>query len=316
MSIAKVTRRRFLYTGAAAALGVCAFGLDGLVESNDPRLVKLEIPLARLPEAFDGFTIAQLSDFHYDEHFSAVPIRKAVEAVNGMKPDLIVLTGDFVTVPILERPIDRMRATKTAAPCAAILQALQARAGVFAILGNHDATADPTQISGTLRDHGIRVLRNESIPLEGGKNRVWLAGIADALRGEPDLGAAIEKIPASDARILLAHEPDFADEASLQPIDLQLSGHSHGGQVWIPGIGAPWLPPLSKKYPRGLYRVGNLTLYTNIGIGTIRAPIRINCPPEITLITLRSGRGQAIRNDPNKLYSSTARTISVNTTYM
>jgi predicted MPP superfamily phosphohydrolase len=134
------------------------------------------------------------------------------------------------------------------------------------------------------------------VPLERGTHRLWLAGIDDVLRGRPDLGAAIGKIPANEATILLAHEPDFADEASLLPIDLQLSGHSHGGQIWIPGIGAPWLPPLSRKYPRGLYQIGKLTLYTNIGIGTIRAPIRINCPPEITLITLRVGRSQSPRS--------------------
>ena len=87
---------------------------------------------------------------------------------------------------------------------------------------------------------------------------------------------------------MLAHEPDFADEAALTSVDLQLSGHSHGGQIWIPGMGAPWLPPLARNYPRGLYKIENMVLYTNIGIGTIRAPIRINCVPEVTLITLRT----------------------------
>src|SRR6185312_15178332 len=104
------------------------------------------------------------------------------------------------------------------------------------------------------------------------------------LEAQPDLGAAIEKIPSGETTILLAHEPDFAEEAALNSVDLQLSGHSHGGQIWIPGIGAPWLPPLGRRYPRGMYNVGNLVLYTNIGIGTIRAPIRINCVPEVTLI--------------------------------
>jgi predicted MPP superfamily phosphohydrolase len=286
----KLTRRNFLYTGAVLAAGACATGLDGFLESYEPRLVRREIPLTRLPQVFDGFTVAQLSDFHYEEHFSSVPIRKGVEAVNGLQPDLIVLTGDFVTAPFLERPADLGRAAKTAGPCAAMLQALRAKLGVFAVLGNHDAIANSHQITGALHDHGIRVLHNESIPLERAGSRLWLAGIDDALRGQPDLSAAIGKIPKNDARILLAHEPDFADEASLQSVDLQLSGHSHGGQVWIPGLGAPWLPPLSRKYPRGLYKIGNLTLYTNIGIGTIRLPIRINCPPEITLITLRRGR--------------------------
>ena len=102
--------------------------------------------------------------------------------------------------------------------------------------------------------------------------------------------------------MLLAHEPDFADTVATRPVDLQLSGHSHGGQVWIPGLGAPWLPPLGKKYPRGLYRLHNLILYTNIGIGTIRAPIRLNAPPEISLITLRSGtQSRASQKNPNRL---------------
>jgi len=296
LPIQQLTRRKFLYTGALAAAGASALGADGFVESNHPHVVKLEIPLARLPEAFDGLTIAQLSDFHYEGHFSVVPIRKAVESVHRLRPDLIVLTGDFVTVPVLERTPLMVRALSMAAPCAEVLQELQAPLGRFAVLGNHDGELGGARIAGTLRDHGIPVLRNQAVPLERGASRLWVVGIDDVLRGEPDLGAAIEKIPANEATILLAHEPDFADESSLRPIDLQLSGHSHGGQIWIPGIGAPWLPPLSRKYPRGMYKVGNLTLYTNIGIGTIHAPIRINCPPEITLITLRVRHHQSTRS--------------------
>ena len=290
MPIATFTRRKFLYGGAVTALGASVLGADGFVESNHPHLVKIEIVLQRLPESFDGFTIAQLSDFHYNEHFSAVPISKAVEVVNGLKPDLIALTGDFITVPPIDRWGFLKRAIRSAVPCAEKLQPLQAQAGKFAILGNHDGEAAPVYITGVLREHHIPVLRNRSVPLERGGKRIWLAGIDDALRGYPDLGVTLAKIPENETTILLAHEPDFADDASLSPIDLQLSGHSHGGQIWIPGIGAPWLPPLSRKYPRGLYKVGDLTLYTNIGIGTIRAPIRINCPPEITLITLRAKR--------------------------
>lgn len=282
------TRRKFLYGGAGLAVGGAVLGTDGFVESNDPHLVKIEIPLARLPEVFDGFTIAQLSDFHYEEHFSAVPIRKAVDVVNSLHPDLAVFTGDFVTVPVLERQSTLRRAAETAIPCSEVLSTIQARK--VAILGNHDAAAYPERIIAALARYSIPVLRNASVPIERGAARIWLAGIDDALRGDVDLGLTLEKIPADEATILLAHEPDFADEASLRPVDLQLSGHSHGGQIWIPGIGAPWLPPMARKYPRGLRRVGNLTLYTNIGIGTIRAPIRINCKPEITLITLRAAR--------------------------
>ena len=290
MSISgKLTRRKFLYTAAGAISGAAVAGGWGFEESNHPQVTRLEISLARLPHAFDGFTIAQLSDFHYDDRFSAVPIQKAVEIVNGLHPDLIALTGDFVTVPLLSRsPGTRKSFAQGADPCAGILQGLQAPMGKFAVLGNHDANSDPARVVRALRDHHLPVLINRSVPLERGKDRIWLAGIDDVLEGRPDVGLALENIPSSECTILLAHEPDFADEASVTPVDLQLSGHSHGGQVWIPGIGAPWLPPLAKRYPRGLYKVGTLTLYTNIGIGTIRAPIRLNCPPEITLITLRA----------------------------
>jgi predicted MPP superfamily phosphohydrolase len=283
----KLSRRKFFYTGAIAAAGVAVTGAWGLSESNHPQVTRLEIPLARLPRAFDGFTIAQLSDFHYEHRFSVTPIRTAVEIVNGLHPDVLVLTGDFVTVPVLVEGNVR-RFAEAAEPCARILQGLKAPMGRFAILGNHDAGSDPARVTRALRDHGLPVLMNRSVPLQRGKDRIWLAGIDDVLEGRPDIALALQNIPSAEATILLAHEPDFADEVSVTPVDLQLSGHSHGGQVWIPGIGAPWLPPLGRRYPRGLYQIRNLTLYTNFGLGTIRAPVRINCPPEITLITLRS----------------------------
>jgi uncharacterized protein len=285
-SVRKISRRKFLYTGAAGAVGLGVFSAEGLRESYDVRLVKLEMPLRRLPPAFDGFTIAQLSDFHYDDRFSVVPIRKSVEIVNRLRPDLVVLTGDFVTVPMFTQRRVPRRVAAAATPCAEILKDL--RAPKYAVLGNHDAKANPEAIVRILEQRGISVMRNQSVPLERGNGRIWLAGIDDLLQGVPRLSPTIAQIPPDETTILMAHEPDFADHVSSFPIDLQLSGHSHGGQVWIPGIGAPWLPPMATRYPRGLYHIGDLTLYTNIGIGTIRVPMRINCPPEVTLITLRS----------------------------
>lgn len=285
-----LTRRQFLFGGGAvvAATGV---GVDGYLETYRVQLKKIDTRLKRLPAEFEGVTIAQLSDFHYEERFSIFPIRKAVELVNTLRPDLIVLTGDFITVGMLESGSHaRRHAAEAAAPCASILSGLKARLGKYAVLGNHDAFANAALVTGALEASGIPVLNNRSVPIEGNSSQFWLAGIEDALEAQPDLGAAIEKIPPGEATILLAHEPDFAEEAALKSIDLQLSGHSHGGQIWIPGIGAPWLPPLGRRYPRGMYNVGNLILYTNIGIGTIRAPIRINCVPEVTLITLRAGQ--------------------------
>jgi uncharacterized protein len=283
------TRRQFLYTGAAAVAAVTALGTDGYLESYNLQLKRIEIPLRRLPHQFDGFTIVQLSDFHYEEEFSAFPIRRSVELVNSLQPDLVVFTGDFVTVPMFSFGSQAARASANAVfPCAAVLSHIKSRMGSFAILGNHDAHSNPALVASGLRSHGIPLLKNSCVPIEHAGARFWLVGIDDALEGQPDLGAAIEKIPNGEPIILLAHEPDFADEAALTPVDLQLSGHSHGGQIWIPGLGAPWLPPLARNYPRGFYKIENMVLYTNVGIGTIRAPIRINCIPEVTHITLRT----------------------------
>lgn len=290
-----LTRRKFLYAGGLTAAGTAVAGAAGFVESNRPQLTRVEIRLRRLPPDFDGFTIAHLSDFHYDENFSVVPIRKGVDVVNGLHPDLVVLTGDFVTVPVTDyRRGNASRFAKNAGPCAALLGQLRASHGIYAVLGNHDGASNPSYVVNALQGHGIPVLMNRAVPFQRGQARIWLAGVDDVLEGRPDLGAALRAVPQNETAILLAHEPDFADEVSFAPVDLQLAGHSHGGQIWIPGIGAPWLPQMARKYPRGLYEIGKLMLYTNLGIGTIRVPVRLNCPPEVTLITLRVAQAARI----------------------
>ena len=290
LQLKNLNRRKFLAATALAAGSVSFLGGEGFAESSAVVVVRHDIALARLPRSFDGFTIAQLSDFHY-EQFTEKPITEAVAIVNRLAPDLIVLTGDFVTSPLFELPKTLRSAASAAEPCAAILRKLRAREGVYAVLGNHDVAADPGRITRILAGHHIPVLCNRSVALERDGQTMWLVGIDDAFIGHADLAAALRGIPAEETTILLAHEPDFADRAALLPIDLQLSGHSHGGQIWIPGLGAPWLPPLARRYPRGLYQVRDLTLYTNIGIGTIHAPIRLNCPPEVTLLRLRALKG-------------------------
>ena len=260
-----------------------------MVEPNHPHLVCIDIPLRRLPEAFDGFTIVQLSDFHYDPYLSVHVIRAAVDMTNQLHPDLIVLTGDFVTLPVLPDLLDRKRAAALdAEPCAQLLTPLRAREGRFCVLGNHDVSAHRRLITEILNFYGLPVLRNRSVALERSGSRLWLAGLDDHLDGDPDLTLALQGIPANEPVVMLVHEPDIADHVKRYPVDLQLSGHSHGGQVWFPGIGPIWLPPLARKYPRGLRQLGPLTLYTNIGLGTIRLPVRLNCPPEVTLFTLRA----------------------------
>lgn len=281
------SRRKFLQGGAAlVATGALAVVGQGVIfEANRPRLVSIEVPLSGLPEAWDGFRIAQLSDAHYDPYFSAIPLRRAVDLVNGLQPDLVVVTGDFVTAPILRGHAPPIRAARTIEPCAQLLSQMRAPFGILASLGNHDLGTDPAHITAVLEAHGIPVLRNRSVPLERDGGRLWLSGVDDVLEGKPDLKLALRAIPTGEPIILLSHEPDFADY--VHHVNLQLSGHSHGGQIRIPFLGAPVLPVMGRKYPWGLRQIGPLTLYTNVGIGTIGVPMRLNCPPEVTLITLR-----------------------------
>ena len=296
----QVNRRKFLITAGLAAASTAALAEDTVIrEPNHPDLVTVDLDFDRLPAAFEGFTILQLSDFHYDEIFSIHPIRRAIEIVNHLNPDLVVLTGDFVTVPFYGETGDS-RWAKPAEPCAKLLSQLRSRLGSIAVLGNHDMDSDPVFIASALQAHGISVLRNRSQSIEQNGSRLWFCGL-DSLERHPKIEPVLSGIPAEEFKILLVHEPDFADVASRHPIDLQLSGHSHGGQIWIPGFGAPWLPKYARKYPRGKYMVHAMPLYTNIGLGTIRMPVRLNCTPEVTLFTLRAANG-------NKTFGSSSYT--------
>lgn len=269
-------------------MGAVAIGADSfLLEPNRPRIVRQDFWLPRWPERLSGFTIVLLSDFHYDPYFSAHPLHAAVSQVNDLHPDLIVLTGDFVSVPLIG---DDAKAAFAAEPCAKVLHQMSARHGLWAVMGNHDFNTDQEYIIRVRQAEGIQVLENRSAAIERDGSRFWLSGVNDVLSRTADLAETLRVVPAGEASVLLAHEPDFADEAAKFPIDLQLSGHSHGGQVRFPLLPPLYLPAMAKKYVLGTYQVGRLPLYTNAGLGTIGVPVRLNCPPEITLITLRSSR--------------------------
>jgi len=277
------TRRQFL--GWAAAAGTVAIAGDAiLLAPNRPRIVREDFFLPRWPERLDGLTVAVLSDFHYDPYFSIHPLRAAIAMVNGLRPDVIVLTGDFVTQPMVG---DERKAAFAAEPCARLLRQMTAPHGLWAVMGNHDDGTDPEHVTRVLQAENIQVLANQSEPIERDGARIWLAGVNDVISRTADLSKTLRRVPSGEAVILLAHEPDFADEAARFPIDLQLSGHSHGGQIRVPLLPPFYLPKLAKKYVWGTYRVGRLTLYTNAGLGTVAVPMRLNCPPEITLLTLR-----------------------------
>lgn len=278
-----ISRRKFL--GLAVAGAAAAVAADGfLIEPNIPKVVRKGIALRRWPQRMAGFTIALLSDFHYDPYFSVHPLRAAIGIVNELRPDLIVLTGDFASVPL----VGNYRAgARHAEPCAQLLGRMRAPYGLSAVMGNHDIDTDPSRVTAALRENGIRVLRNQSFPVEKDGSRFWLAGIDDLLGRTADLSATLDGIPSDEATVLLAHEPDYADYVAAHPVDLQLSGHSHGGQIRIPLFPPLYLPVLGRKYIWGQYQIRGLTLYTNPGLGTVAIPVRLNCAPEITLLTLR-----------------------------
>jgi len=283
LSHLKTTRRQFLrWTAAAGAVALAGDSI--LLAPTRPRIVRQDFFLSRWPERLNGFTVAFLSDFHYDPYFSVHPLHAAIPMVNDFRPDLIVLGGDFVSVPLIG---DDRKAAFAAEPCARLLRQMTAPHGIWAVLGNHDEGTDHKRVTGALQGENIQVLANQSQAIERDGARIWLAGVNDVLSKTADLPKTLRRIPAGEAVILLAHEPDFADQAAKYPIDLQLSGHSHGGQVRIPLLPPLYLPKMAKKYIWGSHQVGSLKLYTTAGLGTIGVPIRLNCPPEITLLTLR-----------------------------
>jgi predicted MPP superfamily phosphohydrolase len=279
-------RRQFLKKAliGAAGLGVAASVVDGfLLEPHAPVVEKIKIQLPRLPKAFHGFRIVQISDMHYGPYAGKAQVERAVQLALALKPDLTILTGDFVSHPLFQR--NGIEGAKHAEPCAQVLQQITATQ-VVSVLGNHDYWNDADFVADALDSHGLHVLRNESLPLERDGQRIWIVGVDDVYEGANDLDKALRGIPLTETKIVAVHEPDFADELARHAVDLQLSGHSHGGQVRIPGYGAPILPRLGRKYSMGLNRVGNLQVYTNRGIGVVTPPVRLNCPPEVTLVTL------------------------------
>jgi predicted MPP superfamily phosphohydrolase len=292
LQIAPATRRQFLRV-AATALGGAAFGSVGyatLVEPENIELERLDIHLPQLSEHFDGLKIALLSDFHYGPFTGERQIGRAVDRANAESPHVVVLTGDFISAPMFLSHRDRSLypVLANAVSCANALAGLRAPLGVFAVLGNHDVAVSSAHVTEALQARNIHVLANVNRALERESGRLWLAGVPDALGGGPRLDLALRGIPAGEPTVLLVHEPDFADQAARHPVHLQLSGHSHGGQMRVPLLGSPYLPPLARKYPYGYYRVGQMQLYTNRGIGTILLPMRLCAPPEVTLLTLHS----------------------------
>ena len=286
----RITRRRFLQLSGLGAAGVLVY--SGEYERHRLEITHRTVELTRLSPALDGLRIAQLSDFHYEQYTEAFFVRRVIEEVNRLAPDLVVMTGDYVS----EGPMPHAYGAKSSYPCAEILAGIHC-AQRWSVLGNHDAAVGPEIVTDALQTHGLPVLANAHVPFERNGARLWIGGVKDIGKCHPDLDLAAPRglQTANEPVILLGHEPDYADEVSKHGgVDLMLAGHSHGGQVRLPFVGALYTPPLAHKYVEGLFHLENgLQLYVNRGIGTVELPLRLNCRPELTLLTLRSTHASA-----------------------
>ncbi len=275
----KVNRRQFLtLTGLAAAGGIAAASgyLYAHNEADQPVVERICLPIKGLNPALAGFRLAVLADFHLYPFTQPELIKKAVTMTNALKPDLTVLLGDYVW--------HEVEAIYDLAP---ILSNLNARYGVFAAAGNHDYWTDIDVIGQEMQNAGLPLFVNRGIPISVGHGELFLGMLDDGWSGKPDLAGTLANMGPAATAVLICHEPDLADKyAADERISLQLSGHSHGGQIRFPRVGALILPYLAWKYDMGLYRVKNMWLYTNRGLGVTNEPVRFNCPPEITEITL------------------------------
>jgi predicted MPP superfamily phosphohydrolase len=242
-------------------------------------LSKLNLTLPNLAPEFDGFEIVQISDIHFGTFIKRRRLEEVVRAVNDLDPDLIVFTGDLVSddperhAPIL---VDN-------------LKNLNARYGVVAVRGNHDHWTDSEYVSRIFERAGVIHLDNSVLTIKRDGAALYIAGLDCHYVGKDRLDLILGMISPVGAAILLVHEPDFADiSAKAERFDLQISGHSHGGQLSLPWYGPIWLPRFGRKYPSGLYKQDGMLHYTNRGIGTSHLKVRVNCPPELTLFKIFS----------------------------
>ena len=275
----KMNRRRFLQIGSLAVAGgvlATTYYFSRYDEASTPVVEQVVLPIKNLHAALDGFSIAVLADFHLYPLTQKPLIETAVAMTNDLKPDLTVMLGDYVWHDV-EAIFD----------LAPILGQLNARHGVYAAIGNHDIWTDIHAIRQGMADANIPILENEGLPITDGNGTFYLAGLDDGWSGTPDLQTTLKNDPGGVPIVTLMHEPDVADDYADNPrIALQISGHTHGGQIRVPGVGAPVLPYLGRKYDMGLFQVNDMWVYTNRGIGVTNEPVRINCPPEVTQIIL------------------------------
>jgi predicted MPP superfamily phosphohydrolase len=285
----RITSRDLVKSIGEAALNFVQSRLDGaeyglLSRGAVFQVEGVTLKLSRLPCSFSGIRLAHISDIHMGGWMNGERLRRVAELIFAENPDLLLITGDF----FIGRDAGVMT-RQTMEGLTAELSRLAKSFPTFAVLGNHDYWTDAGKVRQILSSAGITELTNTAFTFKRGEDRLHICGVDDVWQGDARLDDVIARLSDDGVAILLAHEPDFADvSAATGRFDLQLSGHTHGGQIVLPFVGPPVLPYLGRKYPSGLYKVREMYQYTNRGVGAGRMPLRINCPPEITLFTLET----------------------------
>lgn len=257
------------------ALNLGEAARSALTEPHRLTIEHQQIYLHRLPQEFDGFRIVHLSDIHHSPFTSQAQIKRAVETANSLQPDIVALTGDYVS-----------KERRYAAPCAELLGSLRPRHGVYAVLGNHDHWTDAALITDLFRAEGITVLVNQGMRFEKKGAAFWLAGVDDSMVGLEDLSLALAGARDDELKLLLAHNPIILRRAARAGVDLVLSGHTHGGQVRLRSERSSTERP-RRRLLKGLARQGATQIYVTRGLGTVVLPVRFGCPPEVSLLELR-----------------------------
>ncbi len=271
-----MNRRTFLkfavYGGAVALAG----SYSVLIERNIVHVNRYKIPIANLPSSFHGFTLAQLTDLHLGFLVSKSFVEEIVHRTNKLQTDVIVCTGDYVHKRNTIEEIEKVWP---------ILSKLEARHGVYSVLGNHDHWADSDRSLYWLERTGQNI-RHECKPIYKGKDRILIGGAGDYWEDELNIDKTFSCSDESECRILLSHNPDSVDTVFNTSLSLVLSGHTHGGQVVIPFFGPPVLPVKNKAYSSGLITTPRTQLFISRGIGWSIYPVRFNCYPEIAILEL------------------------------
>ncbi|MCH1623962.1 metallophosphoesterase [Ferdinandcohnia quinoae] len=282
----KYSRRQFLKRTFTTTLIVALTSSFGYVYARyiEPKQIQISqhtISHSLIPKDFNNVKIVQFSDTHVGHYFDLEQLEKIINTINELRPDIVFFTGDLMDEP------NKYAAANHLIP---ILLNVKAPLGKYAIYGNHDHGGYGSDIyKSIMLQSEFNLLMNNSMEILKGNSKIIVAGLDDAMLGRPDLQATFDKIDSSTYTILLAHEPDIAPKISELGAHLQLSGHSHGGQIQLPFYGPLITPPLGSNYYEGSYTIGDskMTLYVNRGLGTTRLPLRFLSKPEISVFTLQ-----------------------------